>query len=78
MTLHTDIANCDPWASSPADFRRLFLRARAMRDEATTLSERATAEMLIRRVSQLVETRAHGTIDLSNPRASEQIAARQR
>lgn len=78
MSLIQEIASCDPWASSPADFRRLFLRARAMRDNATTLSERATANMLIRRVTHLVEERTHGTIDLSAPRASERIAARAR
>lgn len=78
MNLVSEIANCDPWASSPADFRRLFLKARAMRDNATALSELATANMLIRRVSQLVEARASGVVDLSNPRASAQIAARQR
>ncbi|HEY7823756.1 MAG TPA: hypothetical protein VIG24_13020 [Acidimicrobiia bacterium] len=78
MTLAQEIAACDPFASSPADFRRLFLKARAMRDNATALSEQATANMLIHKVSQLVEERAHGVIDLSDPRASKRIAARAR
>lgn len=78
MSLAQEIAACDPFASSPSDFRRLFLKARAMREGATTLSEQATANMLIRRVSHLVEVRQHGVIDLSNPNASVQIAARQR
>jgi len=78
MSLAQEIAACDPFAASPSDFRRLFLKARAMRDNATALSEQATANMLIRKVSALVEERSHGHIDLSDPRASERIAARAR
>ena len=78
MTLADEIAGCDPFASSPADFRRLFLKARDMRDNATALSEQATANMLIRKVSALVEERAHEHIDLSDSRASARIAARAR
>lgn len=78
MSLAQEIGGCDPFAASPSDFRRLFLKAREMRDNATALSEQATANMLIRKVSQLVEERSHGHIDLSDPRASERIAARTR
>lgn len=76
--LTREIAACDPFAAAPHDFRRLFTRARKLREGATTLSEQATANMLIRRVTALVEERAHGHIDLRDSRASARIAARAR
>lgn len=75
-TLAREVQELDPATVTSAQIRRVFTRVQPYLNG--TLSERATASMLKRTITEKANARLYGTIDLHRGDASEVIAARAR